>query len=130
MRIDCGYVYDDDGTRCGYVERAAGAPLFGRTPTEPSEDDWKAARGPHWAGWYSAGEDRADVALFSHFDTMGEAARNVVSACQLARMPDIFTGASASPAASLAPGVCGVCARIGTNDVGGPTAHAPGCPNG
>jgi hypothetical protein len=26
--------------------------------------------------------------------------------------------------------VCGACARIGTNDLGGPRAHSPGCKNG
>lgn len=25
---------------------------------------------------------------------------------------------------------CGLCARIGTNDMGGPKTHSPGCPNG
>lgn len=25
------------------------------------------------------------------------------------------------------PMACGLCARIGTNDLGGPTAHSPGC---
>ena len=90
---------------------------------------------------YAIADRRTGEIIADAFDTYEEAHRYrrllggreryaVLDTTDPARMPDIFTGASASPAASLAPGVCGLCARIGTNDLGGPTAHAPGCPNG
>ena len=34
-----------------------------------------------------------------------------------------------APQGEPAPMACGACARIGTNDVGGPRVHAPGCPS-